>query len=127
MRDDLVRARRFAITSGVLSAGFGLPLFLDPYRWAGWFGWPEEPQTNVGSYFGRCLGAIALGGTASAVRAARDPEQHRSHFTWLEIGSWLLAAAHVRGAIERKQPTTETVEILGWAAMAAAARRYAPD
>src|SRR5215218_5443129 len=58
MRDDLVQARRFAITSGVMAAGFGLPLFLDPFRWAGWFGWPQEPQTNVGRYFGRCLGAL---------------------------------------------------------------------
>ena len=127
MREDLVSARRLAISSAVMTAGVGRPLFLEPYRWAGWFGWPEEPQTNLGNYFGRCLGATALAGTASAVRTARAPEQHRSHFTWLEISSWLLAAAHVRGAIERRQPTTETVEILGWAALAVAARRFAPD
>jgi len=107
-------------------AGFGIPLFVDPHRWARWFGWPDEPRTDVGSYFGRCLGAVALGGAVSAVGAARNPARHRSHFAWLEAGSWLLAAVHVRGAVERRQPTIETVEIAGWAGLALAARRYAP-
>ena len=124
--DDLVAARRFAVVSGILTAGFGVPLFLDPFRWAGWFRWPKERETNVGKYFGRCLGAVALGGTASAVQAARDPDRHRAHFRWLEAGSWLLAAVHVRGAVERSQPAIETGEIFGWAALALAARRYAP-
>jgi hypothetical protein len=38
----------------------------------------------------------------------------------------LLAAVHLRGLIEGRQPPSEHVETIGWAAMALAARRYAP-
>ena len=38
---------------------FAVPLFLDPYWWADRFGWDTQPHTDVGTYLGRCLGALA--------------------------------------------------------------------
>ena len=125
MSKDLAASRGFAVTSAVLSAGFGLPLFVDPNRWARWFTWADQ-ETDLGNYLGRCLGATALGFAASGAAAARDPDRHRSHFVASEVAAWLMAAAHVRGALERRQPVIETVETLGWTALAVGARRYAP-
>jgi hypothetical protein len=80
----------------------------------------------VGLYFGRCLGAVAVGLSAGALGAARRPSEHRSLFTVLELASWLLSAVHVRGLLERRQPPIEHAEIAGWAAVAVAARRFRP-
>lgn len=127
MADD--RASRGFAT--VLGAGFGpifaLPLLLDPYRWARAFGWRREPETDVGLYFWRCLGALATASCIQAARAARDPGGHRSYFEFVEIAGWLLAAVHLRGLLERRQPLVEHAEIIGYSAVAVAARRYMPN
>jgi hypothetical protein len=125
--DDLRPSRRFAAAFACLfGAVFALPLLLDPYRWARAFGWRREPETDVGLYFGRCLGAAATATCVQAARAARDPERHRSLFEFIETGGWLLAAVHLRGLVERRQPPIEHAEIIGYSAVAAAARRYMP-
>lgn len=105
---------------------FALPLLLDPYRWARVFGWRSEPETDLGLYFGRCLGALATAGCVQAARAAQRPERHRSYFEFVEVAGWLLAAVHVRGLLERRQPPIEHAEIIGYSAAAIAARRYMP-
>ena len=120
-------ARRFATGVGLIQLAFGLALFVDPYRWAHIFRWRSEPKTDVGLYFGRCLGALAIGAGLEGLQAARNPESGKSWFRFTEMGAWLLAAAHVRQALERRQPATETVEIPGWVAMAVGARRFAPS
>ena len=120
-------ARRLAVTTaGLFGPVFALPLLLDPYRWARAFGWREEPETDVGLYFGRCLGALATASCLQAARAARDPARHRTYYEYMESVGWLLAAVHVRGLLERRQPPIEHAEIFGYAAFAIAARRYAP-
>ena len=125
--NDLRPSRRLAtLFASVFTPFFAIPLFLDPYRWARAFGWRREPETDVGLYFGRCLGAVATAACVQAARAARDPERHRSYFEFAEIGAWLLAAVHVRGLLERRQPPIEHVEIAGYSAFALAARRYRP-
>ena len=124
---DLQPARRFA---GLMATFFGtvfaIPLLLDPYRWARAFGWPREEETDVGLYFGRCLGAVATATCVQTARAAHDPERHRSIFGLLEIAAWLLAAVHLRGLLERRQPPIEHAEIVGYSAFAIAARRFTP-
>ena len=105
---------------------FAFPLLLDPYRWAKWFRWREEPVTDVGLYFGRCLGALGVSFCVQGARAARDPVRHRTFFQFMEIGAWLLSAVHVRGLLERRQPPIEHAEIVGYSAFAIAARRYRP-
>jgi hypothetical protein len=125
--DPVRPARRFALTiAGLFLPAFALPLLLRPYAWARAFGWREEPETDVGLYFGRCLGAVATATGVQALRAARDPERHRSFFGFAEIAAWLLAAVHLRGALEGRQPPVEHAEIAGYAAFAVLARRCAP-
>jgi len=127
MNDQNRPSRQFARSvAGVAGPVFALPLFLDPYGWARRFGWRKEPETDVGLYFGRCLGAMALASCVQAIRASRDPERHRAYFEFSETAAWLLAAVHVRGLVERRQPPIEHAEIIGWSAMALAARRFAP-
>ena len=127
MSHRLRPARRYAgAVTGVAAPVFALPLFLDPYRWARAFGWRTEPETDVGLYFGRCLGAVATAACVQAALAARDPDGHRSYFRFAEVSGWLLAAVHVRGLLERRQPPIEHAEIVGWAALAIGARRFAP-
>jgi hypothetical protein len=126
MSEDLRAARAMAGVSGLAALSFGVPLFVDPYRWARSFTWPVEEETDEGLYFGRCLGGLAIAGAALAGRAVHDPQRHESFFTFAEAAGWLLAAVHVRGALERRQPPIETVETAGWLAMAVGARRYRP-
>ena len=120
-------ARRFAAVASVVQIGFGVALFADPYRWSRAFRWRPEPETDVGLYFGRCLGAVAIAGGVEGTRAARDPRGSEAWFRFTEAGAWLLAAVHVRQALEGRQPVTETLEIPGWAALAIGARRCAPS
>ena len=125
--DELGNARRFAALSAPALLGvFALPLLLKPYAWGRVFGWQDEPETDIGLYFGRCLGAVATAGCVQGFRAARDPARNRSYFGFAEAASWLLAAVHVRGALEGRQPPSETAEIAMWAAMAILARHAAP-
>jgi hypothetical protein len=121
------RARRFLLAvSLVFLPIFAIPLLLHPYAWARRFGWRSEPETDVGRYFGRCLGALAVAVTGASLSASRDPRDHRSLFTVLEAAGWLLSAVHLRGLIERRQPPIEHAEIAGYAAFAWLARRYRP-
>jgi hypothetical protein len=128
MRRDPDRpARLFLRATGALFLPvFALPLLLHPYAWARAFGWREEPETDVGLYFGRCLGAVATAISVHALRASREPARHRSLFSVIEVASWLLSAVHVRGLIERRQPPVEHAEIAGYAAVALLARRVRP-
>ena len=120
-------ARRFLLAGALFFLPvFAIPLLLDPYGWARRFGWAPEPETDVGLYFGRCLGAIAVGMQAGALAASRRPSEHRLIFTIFEATGWLLSAVHVRGLLERRQPPIEHAEIAGWAAVAIGARRFRP-
>jgi hypothetical protein len=105
---------------------FALPLLLHPYGWARAFGWRKEPDTDVGLYFGRCLGAVATAVMVNALMASREPAKHRGLFFMLEVGCWLLSLVHVRGLVERRQPPVEHAEIVGYALAAIAARKLRP-
>jgi hypothetical protein len=126
MPSNLAAARRFAQVSAVLGVGFGVPILLAPHKWARAFGWPDVPETDESRYFGRCLGGLAIASVASGLMAAKDPAGNRSHFRFVEVVGWTMTAVHVKGALERAQPVSETVEIPGWAALAICARKFAP-
>ena len=117
-------ARRFAraVAPGSLVV-FGVPLLVHPYAWARAFGWREEPVTDVGLYFGRCLGALATARGVEGLRAAQDPRAHRGYFDIGETACWLLAAVHLRGLLEQRQPPIEHAEIAGYSALALLVRR----
>ena len=125
--DPLRNARRFAAGfPAFFLPVFALPLLLKPYAWARAFGWKPEPETDVGLYFGRCLGALATAACVQGLHASRDPAAHRSFFGFAEIAAWLLAAVHVRGLLERRQPPIEHAEIALYSACAVAARAVRP-
>jgi hypothetical protein len=102
---------------------FALPLLLNPYGWARRFGWRREPETDVGLYFGRCLGAVATAICVHALRASREPAKHRPFLAMVELANWLLSLVHLRGLVERRQPPIEHAEVAGYAASALLARR----
>src|SRR3712207_6128652 len=83
--DPLRHARRFAAGfPAFFLPVFALPLLLKPYAWARAFGWKQEPETDVGLYFGRCLGAVATAACVQGLHASRDPVEHRSFFGFAE-------------------------------------------
>jgi hypothetical protein len=59
-------------------------------------------------------------------RAARNPAEHRGLFRIMEVAGWLLAAVHLRGLIEGRQPPIEHAEIAGYSALALLVRRVRP-
>jgi hypothetical protein len=93
--------------SGVGLGVFGLPLLLSPLKWARRLRWRVPEDT--------------------ALWPARDPWRHRIVFRIAGMAAALLAAVHVRGAMEGKQPWTETAEITLWAAMAIGAVACYPE
>ena len=116
------RARALLLVVGVLFlTGFGIPLFADPYWWADRFGWDTGTPTDVATYFGRCLGAVAIAISAVALRASRAPAEHRTLFDVLAIAAALLAVVHARGLVEDSQPAVEHLEVLMYGGFAALA------
>ena len=105
---------------GIFLVLFAIPLFLVPYDWADAFGW-EIQRTDVGSYFGRCLGAVAIAISGQALWASRAPQRYRPLFELLAAAAALLAVVHARGLVEDSQPAIEHVETAMYAAFAALA------
>jgi hypothetical protein len=104
--------------SGVSLGAFAVPLLMNPLKWAERLRWQVPEDTDLVVYLGRSLGAVAVALSLGALWAARDPWRHRIVFQMAAVASALLAGVHIRGAIEGKQPWTETAEIPFWAAMA---------
>jgi len=55
--------------------------------------------------------AVALAIAVVAIRAARDPVEHRGLFDLLALAGVLLAVVHMRGLIEDSQPLIEHLEV----------------
>lgn len=100
---------------------FALPLLLWPLRWARALRWRLPQDTDLAVYLGRSLGAVATALSVGGLLAARDPWRHRIVFPMAALAAFLLTGVHVWGAIRRRQPWTETVEILFWAGVAGGA------
>ena len=114
--------RAFLIAVGVVFLPiFAIPLFIDPYWWAERFGWDTGPETELGQYLGRCLGAVAIAVAGTALAAARDPARNRAIFTVLAGAGLLLAVVHLRGLVEDAQPLVEHIETAMYAGFAALA------
>lgn len=115
------RARVFlAVVGGFFLILFAIPLFLVPFEWAEALGWDVE-RSDVGSYFGRCLGALAIAISGQALWASRDPARHRPLFELIAVAAALLAVVHLRGLVEESQPLVEHVETAMYAGFAALA------
>ena len=100
---------------------FALPLLLSPLRWARRLRWRVPEDSDLTVYLGRSLGAVATALGVGGLLAARDPRRHRVVFLMAAVAGFLLTGVHVSGAVQKKQPWTETAEIGFWAAMTAGA------
>jgi hypothetical protein len=109
------------VAAAVFIPVFALPLFIDPVWWAERFGWDTDGAGELTDYLGRCLGAVALAISLVAIRASRDPASNVWLFDLLAVSALLLAAVHLRGAIEDSQPLVEHLETAMYAGFALAA------
>ncbi len=101
---------------------YALPLLLMPLTWARWFGWrPQEGNTDLTVYFGRCLGAVAMAIILTVVRYIPDPKSQPALFDLIALVSAFMVVVHVWGALRKAQPLSETVEIGFYAAVGVAA------
>jgi hypothetical protein len=111
-------------------AVIGLPLFVDPYWWGDLFGWDTTVHTDLTTYLGRCLGAVAIGISGLAVWGSRDPVRYGALFDLLIINGILLAVVHLRGLFEADQPAIEDIEVLlylGFSGLALWCKPAVPD
>ena len=107
-----VRSSIFLLAaSGVGLVAFALPLLLSPLRWR------VPADSDLTLYLGRSLGALAVALTLGGIRAAFDPWRNRILFPMAAVAAGLLTLVHIVGAVQRRQPWTETAEILFWGAM----------
>jgi len=90
---------------------FALPIFLAPLHWARRFGWRIPADTDLAIYFGRCLGAFILIVECLMLRAGLTGIGLQFTFEVLALVGLLMVAVHVRGAVQRIQPLSETLEI----------------
>lgn len=92
--------------------GAGIPLLLSPRWWGRAFRWNVPDDLDPFTvYLGRCLGGVSLALVAFAFRAAPEPESHRWLVELLLTIAVIFAAIHTLGAVQRRQPWTETLEI----------------
>ena len=105
------------VTSGVGLVVFAIPLLLSPLRWAKRLRWRVPDDSDLVLYLGRSLGAMAVTFTLGGIRAAFDPWRNRIVFPMATLAAALLTLVHIVGAVQRRQPWTETAEILFWGAM----------
>ena len=100
---------------------FALPLLFSPWRWARRLRWRVPEDTDLTVYLGRSLGAVATAVSVFGLLAARDPRSHRIVFPMTALAAFLLTGVHIWGAVQKRQPWTETAEIAFWAAVAGGA------
>jgi hypothetical protein len=122
-----VRSSIFLLTaSGVGLVVFALPLLLSPLRWAKALRWRVPADSDLALYLGRSLGALAVTLTLGGIRAAFDPWRNRILFPMAAVAASLLTLVHIVGAVQRRQPWTETAEIVFWGAMTVGAAACHP-
>jgi hypothetical protein len=103
----------FLIVNGIVFIiFFGIPLFFCPLVWAGRVGWKIPEDTDLVSYLGRSLGALALPLIAYLFIAAQDPWHYRFIFNLLIAIGTLLFLVHLYGFIKKAQPRLEHIEII---------------
>ena len=99
----------------ILSIGFvalfALPLLLFPLHWARWFKWRVADDDNLALYFGRCLGGVALALSVGWFRAAMHPGAYPIVWEITIAAGALMTWVHILGALQKRQPWTETAEI----------------
>jgi hypothetical protein len=118
----------FLRVTAILSLlAFAIPITLAPLAWARVLRWPMDPTPQLATYFGRCLGVVALTLVWGAWTAAGEPALQPFFFVMQISGAALLALVHVVGALEKSQPWTETAEIPFWGGLALLGLAFYPE
>ena len=118
----MLRARVLLVAvAAVFVPLFAVPLLADPYWWGDVFGWDTSARSDLGTYLGRCLGALALALAATSLVAVRDPVAYRGLFDAFALSALLLGVVHAAGLLQGTQPVVEHLEIALYAAFAALA------
>jgi hypothetical protein len=100
---------------------YALPLAFAPFRWARAFRWQVNERDDLALYFGRCVGALAIVLCAACFRAAPHPRANPLLFEIIAGVGVAMTVLHIVGALQRRQPWTETIEIALYAGLAALA------
>jgi hypothetical protein len=108
------------------SAAFALPIFLAPLAWARRLGWQIPEHTDLAIYFGRCLGAFVIVVELLMLRAAFTGVGLVFTFQVLIAVAILMTIVHIWGALQRIQPTSETLEIGMYAGLGVLAVLFYP-
>lgn len=105
-------ARWFLIIAGVgFLFAYALPLFFAPLRWARWFRWSLPADDALCGYFGRCLGGVALALVVGCLVAAAAPARNSIMLLTVAVACALMTIVHVQGALNRRHPWPEHLEI----------------
>ena len=106
-------ARLFLLATGIFFlAVYALPLTLAPLRWARWFRWPLPTDTRLASYFGRCVGVLAIVVLGQIVYGAVSAAAQPTALALVAAIGGLMTALHTYGALRRVQPWTEDAEVV---------------
>jgi len=120
-------ARGFLLTvMSVTTLVFALPILFTPLTWARLMGWRVPSETDLTVYLGRCLGAFIVIVEALMLRAGLTGEGLEFTFQVLVAVGVLMVVVHVWGAIQRAQPTSETLEIGLYAGLLALTLMFYP-
>lgn len=105
------------VFSVVVLLAFALPFLFVPMAWGRVIGFRMPEQTDLAVYFGRSLGATALGICLICYMASQNPGTQPIVFDGLIVISAVLTVTHLHGAIRKIQPLIETLEIPFWFAL----------
>ncbi len=105
----------FLIVAGIaMLASFGIPLLFAPIGWARLFRWSVPQDRLLVTFMGRSMGIFI---TIMAVFAFKAAQNDLARPFFFDLMLWIFGAMlllHVYGAIRKKQPVTETFEIIVW-------------
>jgi hypothetical protein len=106
---------------------YALPILLAPFAWARWFRWSVNARDDLALYYGRCTGAAAVAICVACLRGAAHPRANAILFELVACAGALLTCVHVAGALEKRQPWTETAEIALYAGLTVLALAVRPS
>jgi hypothetical protein len=120
-------AQTFALCVMVLTTSlFALPIFVAPISWAKWFLWRILEDTDLAIYFARCLGGFILILELALLRAVLTGEGIIFAYQFLLCAAFFMFLTHLVGLLQRIQPWTENVEVIGYAALFALTWMFYP-
>jgi hypothetical protein len=88
----------------IIVVAFALPFLVTPIAWGRLIGFKLPEQTDLAVYFGRSLGATALGISLICYMTSKNPVAQPLVFDGLILISAVLTITHFHGAVMKIQP-----------------------